>query len=47
MDFALLHETEWHLPAFWAATLGISAGCLLSFWAPLFFPRRRVGPAGE
>ncbi len=34
MDFALLHETRWHLSAFWAATLGINAGCLLSFWPP-------------
>jgi hypothetical protein len=31
MDFAMLHETAWHLPAFWAATLGISLGCILSF----------------
>jgi hypothetical protein len=33
MDFALLHQTAWHLPAFWAATAGICSGCLLSFYA--------------
>ncbi len=33
MDFAMLHETAWHLPAFWAATAGITVGCLLSFYA--------------
>jgi predicted permease len=42
MDFALLHDdARWHLPAFWAATFGISAGCLLSFWGPAFFSSPR------
>jgi hypothetical protein len=35
MDFALLNETAWHLPAFWGATAGITLGCLLSFYAPV------------
>jgi hypothetical protein len=34
MDFAMLHQTEWHLAAFWASTAGITLGCILSFWAP-------------
>ena len=34
MDFAMLHETRWHLTTFWASTICISAGCLLSFYAP-------------
>lgn len=34
MDFAMLHETRWHLLTFWASTIGITAGCLLSFYAP-------------
>ncbi len=45
MDFAMLHETKWHLPAFWAATAGITLGCLLSFWAPAAlrgFNRRKM-----
>jgi hypothetical protein len=34
MDFAMLHETRWHLPVFWSSTACITVGCLLSFYAP-------------
>ena len=34
MDFAMLHETRWHLLVFWASTFSITIGCLLSFYAP-------------
>jgi hypothetical protein len=34
MDFAMLHQTRWHLMVFWASTFSITAGCLLSFYAP-------------
>lgn len=34
IDLALLQGSEWHLTLFWAATVLMTAGCLISFYPP-------------
>ena len=46
IDLALLQGSQWHLTLFWAATVLMTAGCLISFYPPRAGRKRKrtAGP---